>query len=615
MLAIRKLMSTREGTLGLAAVAALLAVALLGGGGYLLLNRPAAHATCRGGSLPLRVAATPDQAEVLAKAAAAYAAQRPTAAGRCVDVQVRPVASVQAAGGLAKGWDEAALGPRPDVWVPAASVWAQQLELQLRVAGQPSLVPPDPPRLASSPLVIAMPRPMAQALGWPDRRLGWRDLLGLAANPAGWRLARHPEWGPFKLGRTDPTVSTPGIEALLATVYAAAGQGGELTVETLKKQQEQVRRAILGVERTPGPDADTPASLLGNLSREDQGSGALRFMSAAPLDEKSVLDYNQGNPTGRLGGADPQERPNVPLAAVYPSDGTLVADHPWIVLRAPWVDDARRQAAAGFLGYLQSAPVQASFQQAGFRSADGRPGEPVNEANGLLPDQPARVLPPPDPQITAAALQGWKNARKRSNVLAVFDVSGSMKQPVPGTGLTKMDLAKRAALRSLALFAPETNLGSWEFSTNLDGGRDWRETVPIGPMSAQVAPGKTRRDLLAARLTTLHATSGDTGLYDTSLAAYEYIRQHYVPDRLNLVVLLTDGINDDPGGGIDLKTLLAKLRADRGPQPVRFITIAYGADADTATLKKIAAATGGASFQARDPRDIDRVFVDVISNL
>jgi Ca-activated chloride channel homolog len=334
-----------------------------------------------------------------------------------------------------------------------------------------------------------------------------------------------------------------------------------------------------------------------------------------PLDEKSVWDYNQGNPSGlEDGGA--RSKPKVPLAAVYPKEGTLEADHPWVVLRAPWVDDAKRQAAADFLDYLRSEPVQKRFQQAGFRSSNGRPGPQLNQENGLLPDQPARILAPPAPKVVAAALESWNAASKRSNVLAVFDVSGSMKEEVPGTGKTKMDLVKQAAAGGLALFAPETNLGSWVFSTNLVGNKDWREDVPIGPTSAQLPGGKTRREVMLGSLAAMQATNGDTGLYDTTLAAVQTVKRSYAPDRINLVVLLTDGINDDPGGGIDLPTLLTRLKAEQqGKQHVRVVTIAFGANADVAALRQISQATGGKAYVSRDPRDIERVFTDVITSL
>jgi Ca-activated chloride channel family protein len=374
---------------------------------------------------------------------------------------------------------------------------------------------------------------------------------------------------------------------------------------------------ILGLERAPGQDADTPATFLANLQQADQAGQALDFVSAVPLDEKSVWDYNRGNASGLEETAGERAKPKVPLVAIYPEEGTLEADHPWVVLRAPWVDEAKRQAAAGFLDYLRSEPIQARFQEAGFRSSEGRPGPQLSEANGLLPDQPSRVLAPPAAKVVAAALESWNAARKRSNVLAVYDVSGSMKEEVPGTGgKTKIDIVKIAAGQALALFAPETNLGTWLFSSNLAGKRDWVESVPIGPTNAKLPNGKSRREVLAEALARLQATDGDTGLYDTTLAAFRALQRSYAPQRINIVVLLTDGINDDPTGGIGKAELLRRLKAEQHKdRPVRIITIAYGANADTKSLKQIADVTGGLAYVSRDPRDILRVFTDAITKL
>jgi len=599
----------------LLAAACILLVLALGVVGFVaFFNQPAKSLACRSGSLPLQVVASPDQAEVITQAAAEYVRRRPAVDDRCVVVHVRGTDSVEAAAALSAGWDEATQGPRPDVWVPASSAWALQVALRQEATNQPVLIPLNPPKVATTPMVMAMPKPMAEALGWPRSPLGWSDLLEAATRAEGWGAFRHPEWGAFKLGKTDPNLSTPALEALIGAVFAATRQTSELSVETLKKQEDQVRRVILGLERAPGQDADTPATFLANLHRADQAGQALDFVSAVPLDEKSVWDYNRGNASGFEEGGE-REKPKVPLVALYPKEGTLEADHPWVVLNAPWVDDPKRRAAAGFLDYLRSEPIQARFQQAGFRSSNGRAGPQLSQTNGLLPDQPSRVLAPPAPKVVAAALESWNNARKRSNVLAVFDVSGSMKEEVPGTGgRTKIDIVKTATSQALALFAPETNLGTWVFSSNLAGSQDWRETVPIGPTNARLPNGRVRREVLAQALAGLQATSGDTGLYDTALAAFRTVQRSYAPQRINIVVLLTDGINDDPTGGINRTELLRRLKAEQDKEkPVRIITIAYGANADTTSLRLIAQSTGGLAFVSRDPREILRVFTDAIS--
>src|SRR3546814_2992528 len=75
-----------------------------------------------------------------------------------------------------------------------------------------------------TPLVIAMPRPMAEALGWPDEPLGFADILALGKDQAGWGAYDHPEWGAFRLGKTNPNFSTSGLSALVAQAYAAHGK-------------------------------------------------------------------------------------------------------------------------------------------------------------------------------------------------------------------------------------------------------------------------------------------------------------------------------------------------------------------------------------------------------
>jgi Ca-activated chloride channel homolog len=607
----------RRGPSALLVATGILLVLALGVGGFMAFyNERPTSVTCPGGSLRLQVAASPDQSDLLAEAAAEYGRQRPTVDDRCVDVQVRGVESVEAANALVSGWDEVALGPRPDVWVPASSAWALQVQLKRQATKQLDVIPFERPKVATTPMVFAMPRPMAQALGWPQRPLGWAELLEMVQSGQGWEAFNQPDWGPFRLGKLDPNLSTPGLEALIGAVFAVTRQGSDLSVETLAKQADQLRTVILGLERAPGQDADTPATFLANLQQADQAGEALRFVSAVPLDEKSVFDYNRGSLGGLEDGGGQRPKPKVPLAAVYPKEGTLEADHPWVVLRVPWVDAAKRRAAAGFLDYIRSEPVQVRFQQAGFRSWRGRPGPALNEEIGLLPDQPSRVLAPPTPKVVAAALESWNNARKRSNVLAVFDVSGSMKEEVPGTGgRTKIDLVKQAAAQGLAYFAPETNLGSWVFATDLSAGRDWREDVPIGPTNAKLPNGLTRRQAMVQALGAMQATNQDTGLYDTTLAAFRAVKRSYAPGRLNIVVLLTDGINDDPGGGITKQELLSRLKAEQGNQKVAIVTIAFGANADATSLRQISQATGGIPYVVRDPRQIVQVFTEVISKL
>lgn len=77
------------------------------------------------------------------------------------------------------------------------------------------------------------------------------------------------------------------------------------------------------------------------------------------------------------------------------------------------------------------------------------------------------------------------------------------------------------------------------------------------------------------------------------LAAYRTARRGYRDGRLNAVVVLTDGRNEEPGG-IDLATLTDRLGPLIDPeQPIALFTVGIGSDADANTLQAIAEAAGG----------------------
>jgi len=196
-------------------------------------------------------------------------------------------------------------------------------------------------------------------------------------------------------------------------------------------------------------------------------------------------------------------------------------------------------------------------------------------------------------------------------VLAVIDVSGSMAGQVPGTRASKLDLVKEAAIGALPLFSEQDRLGLWQFSSRQDGDRPYRIVVPLGRVSE--SPGGTpRRQAMAGGLEAMRP-GGRTGLYETTLDAVGYMRRHWIKDRINTVVLLTDGEDDNTASGLTLPALVKRLEAADGERPVRVITIAYGPDADAGALRQIAGATKGATYELANPEDIQRVFISAIS--
>lgn len=533
----------------------------------------------------------------------------------CIFVRPQVKSSGGAAQLLAGGWDETTEGPRPVIWSPAASTWGAVLNQQLVDQGEQPIAPADSESFMLTPLVVAMPEPMAEALGYPEEPVGWDDVLRLANDPDGWAAFGHPEWGSFRLGKTNPNFSTSGLAALIAQAYAATGKTEGLTAEDLDRPEVQAFGA--GVESAVVHYGDTTLTFLDNLYRADQRGTALSYASAVAVEEKSVIDYNSGNPDGVLDPGEEPRPPRVPLVAIYPEEGTIFSDNPFLVLDADWVSDEQADAAARFTDFVQEPENQERVLEYGFRPANPEVAiaEPIVAANGVDPDQPQTLLEVPDPAVMVDLLDRWDVQRKKARVLLVVDVSGSMGDPGDlGTGETKLELAQRAAIDALDEFSPQDEVGLIAFSTNLgpDQDQELLELVAPGPV-AEV------RDDLEREIAGLVPTNG-TPLYTAVQTAYEDALAAFDEDRINAVVVLSDGQNDDGNSADDdqqLAELVETLQAGsegQASRPVRVFPIAYGADASLAVLGEIAEASSAAVYDAGDPASITKVFTAVVSN-
>ncbi|HEY3673125.1 MAG TPA: substrate-binding domain-containing protein [Acidimicrobiia bacterium] len=529
--------------------------------------------------------------------------------GRCIRVSVSAKSSGAAATLLEHGWPHPAEnGPKPVVWSPAATAWKSVLNQRLADKGQPQMAPDGTPVMVS-PLVIAMPQTMAKALGWPDTPIGYSDILRLATDPNGWGGYGHPEWGQFRLGKTNPNFSTSGLSSLVAQYYAFAGKQDGLSLEDI--ENTDVDQKARDVESAVVHYGDTTLTFLNHLYEADARGAPLTYASAVAVEEQSVVNYNNGNPDGKLDPGEKPEPPHEKLVAIYPKEGTLFSDNPYIVLDAKWVSADQKQAAAKFGEYVQRPANQRLALRYGFRPGNSSValGAPIDVKHGLDPAQPqATTLGQPDPAVLKALIDRWNTVRKGARVLMVIDESGSMISPATRRA-TKLDLAKDGASDSLGQFRPDDEVGIWAFSTKIgpDAHPDYIEVSRITPRGDDI----TRlRELIAA----LQPTNG-TPLYDIGREAYDAVDAEYDDSRINAVVLLSDGHDQGSKSSLsDLRDYLQQKSESVTAPPVRIFTIAYGADADVNAMQQIAKATNGAYYDATDPSTIVDVLNAVISN-
>src|SRR6266481_8453934 len=153
---------------------------------------------------------------------------RRTGAGRTIIVHAIPMGSGEAI-------DEVMEGRRqPHLISPASAAFIKLGNAQSQSkTGKDLIASTD--NLVLSPVVIAMWKPMAEALGWGKKPIGWSDILALARNQQGWSSFGRQQWGSFKFGHTHPEFSNSGLISLLAEVYAATGKVSGLTLADVNK--------------------------------------------------------------------------------------------------------------------------------------------------------------------------------------------------------------------------------------------------------------------------------------------------------------------------------------------------------------------------------------------
>ena len=501
------------------------------------------------------IASSDEKSTLLSQLAVDYSASHGSLWSGCGPVvTVEDVASGDAEQRLEADWPGAG---RPDVWSPAATTWVLLLQNKRSESKQPDLVPAGQlPSIASSPLVVAMPDLMARALNWPSVQPSWKQLLLLANDPQGWGKFGHPDWGPFRLGKTDPRVSTSGMNSLIAEYYAATSKSSNLTLDDTHKAQ--ARTFVSGVEKSVSHYAPTAGSFLENLA---QAPNPYTYISAVAVEEQEVYSYNAGGYRSQ----SPKIAPTVTLDAVYPAEGTLVEDHPFVVLRGPWVNAAKQKLANDFLQWLQLPDQQRRFTDAGFRNFRAEATIPLTKDLGIIRDIPTGQLKLPSASVVAAVQASWGDLRKPARVVLILDLTNAVERNAVQSSLK--ELSDRDQLAVLEIQQDQA-LQCVTPDSLQDGGRD----------QALAAIGKVR----------MRAHSGE--LYTTIESAYMCLSSTFDARFINAVVVIASHRDDGSG------PTLANLEHDIGNQadrtPVRIYTVALPGS-DSQALLGVEKASGG----------------------
>ncbi len=462
----------------------------------------------------------------------------------------------------------------PDVWIPDSSTWLSRLTTaspQLAMNGS---------SVATSPVVVALPQPVAAALG--DAKPTWATLLAKLAT------------GQIRPGLVDPNVDASGLAALLAVgaaTQSAAGVTGSTPPDSTAATNAQAQ-AIGAMRALASGESRLRDDLMGRFPRATDQTTIARSLSLAPVPEQSVLAYDAA-------------KPPVPLVAVYLDPAPPALDYPFTQL--PGISAAKADAALKFESLMTGDSWKNMLAKTALRAPDGTFASTMPKLPGM-PTGPLKAATDISGAAVDQALSTWSAVTVPGRMLAVIDVSGSMAETVPTAhNATREQVTIAAAKAGLSLFDDQWTLGLWTFSTKLRGNIDYRQLVPI----ESLANGRT--EMLSKLGNIQPVPNGNTGLYDTVLAAYKAVQKNWDPSRVNSVVIMTDGQNDDPGG-MTLDDLISQLKSIENPaKPVQVIAIGIGTDVNESELQKITSTTGGGTFVTADPSKIGQIFLKAIA--
>src|SRR5512143_2155763 len=294
---------------------------------------------------------------------------------------------------------DAALAGNFQAISPDSSIWLDQLDRQYQAAQNTSAgLVGQTVRYAVSPVVIAMWRDAAQRLGWPQKPIGWSDLLNEATSNKDFKWS-HPA-----------TSSASGLLATLAEFYAATGKTRGLTIDDVKSPQAQ--DYVNALEKTVRYYGEGEASIAKNVAEKGRD-----YLDAFVASEQIVIEANQ--------------KPGVDLVAIYPNEGSLWQDHPLALLEASGLSDLNRETFSAFANYITSPEAQQAILSRGYRPADlniklDGANSPISAKNGADPTQPQTSLQVPAATVLDVVRDSWLANKRRTNVMLVVDTSGSM---------------------------------------------------------------------------------------------------------------------------------------------------------------------------------------------
>jgi S1-C subfamily serine protease len=312
-----------------------------------------------------------------------------TPGGKRIEIERVPMSSQEMVDGVLSGTLKA------HVLIPTSDVYLDLLDREWTLrTGKP--MTSDRVTFMRQPYVLAVRRPMAEAMGWPKKDVGWADVLEIARG--GWKAAGHPEWGSLKLLMMNPDLSDAGLNAVVSIALGKLDKSKGLNSEYL--DGPELAAAYKAIDSAV---VWYPSSLDDFLRSEALGVPTRCDMTFLP--EHLMLVLN-----------DRSARRKAPpdWVAIYPAKGTIVDGVAGAVVQRDWVTAEQREAAAVALKRFKTPDVQKRILAMGYRPAlpEIALAAPFTPAMGIDPKRPREAAAMPPVELVLECVSAWDKARK-----------------------------------------------------------------------------------------------------------------------------------------------------------------------------------------------------------
>jgi serine/threonine-protein kinase len=275
-----------------------------------------------------------------------------TPEGRRISVKLHGMGSVEGAQAVLEG----ARSTPIHVWSPASSAYRDLFEQEWRAKHKNNPILKSE-NLALTPMVFVAWESRHAAFIKKYGKVSFQTVSQAMREPRGWEsIAGQSGWGHFKFCHTHPNRSNSGLLTLVLMAYEFSKKDRDLSLGDVEQPGflEWLRTFERGVVRPGGSLAHST----GTLMREMVLRGPSQY-DCLLIYENLAIDYLEAA-RDRWG----------ELHVDYP-DPNMWNEHPYYILDVPWSDREQRAAAAEYLRFLMSEPMQRRALEHGFR-----PGNP-----------------------------------------------------------------------------------------------------------------------------------------------------------------------------------------------------------------------------------------------